>query len=266
MSFKENLQQKVAVEELAEKVIASIGAGSSGYKIDKTHMRALLEMAGYEPLERRGLEMYARDFSKEKNRIVLLDNELKVYETDADDVAMRKNPILAEMVKFRNIRKILNDQDVVVSAKSETVRTIRREILEDLDLSFTEADIEAFYHEGAAALAHEETENMIEILDIFGEILGLSAPSGPLSGGMAVYGHKTETPHGETYGPVYIFLFSDNRLLRYDVALSPAESRKSATYRDLVSGKTEPAAEGPAVLDALREKAMALPEKRIPIA
>lgn len=265
MSFKENLAQKVKVDRLAQNVIDSIGPVSGGYKINKDDMRTLLEMAGYEPLTRRHLEMYAQDFTKEKTPIVLLDNELKVYDTTVEDVLVRKEPMLGEMVKFRNIRKILNDQDVVISKRQETVRKIRREILEEIDLTFTPSDIEAFYQEGIAALEAEDADTVSAALSVFAEILGLFPPDAAISDDLAVYGRKKESTDDIQFGPLMIYSRSKNLLHFYNVVLSAADSKNPGAYKSLIHGKAEPEMEGAAVLDDLRGKALAMPEKRLPI-
>lgn len=263
MSLKENLRKKAMVDRLAQSVTASIGPVSGGYKIDKDAMRELLGMAGYESLVRRGLEMYARDFSTEKSRIVLLDNELKIYDTGVEDVVVRKNPTLGEMVKIRNIRRILTDQDVVVAARMETVRVIRNEIMETIDLSYTVSDIKALYREGADALDSGKSEIMAEVLWVFSEMLNFCPPPVSPSGDIVVYGRKNEKADDFSYAPLYLYSLSDNVLNRYDVIFPAADSKNPGAYKTLATGKTEPVAEGMEVLDELREKAMALPEKRV---
>lgn len=264
MSFKENLQMKVRVDRLARAVKDSIGSVSGGFTIDRDDMRLLLEMAGYESTTRRGLEMYARDFTGGKIPIVLLDNELKIYDTDVDDVLMRKNPTLGEMVRIRSILKILNDKDVVISRRFDTVDKIRHEALERIDLTFTNADVEALYQEASDALAQESPDSIVDSLEIFAEILGLSAPRTFIPDDIVVYGQIKESADDFTFGPVYIYSPASNLLHRYDVVLPPADSKNPGTYKELVSGEKEPDLEGQAVIDDLREKTLALPEKRIP--
>lgn len=265
MSFKENLRQKILVDRLSQTVIQSIGDVSGGYHVDKDDMRALLAMAGYEAVTRRNLEMYSSDFSREKSRIIVLDNELKAYHTSVDDILVRKEPFLGEMVKLKNIRKILNDSDVVVSSREATVRAIRREILETIDLSFTDTDIEALRREGSDALAQGLTEKMTEILELFAEILDLYAPYTSTPGDLVAYGYRRESEGDFKFGPVYLYNLSQNVLQYYDLALSATDSKRPKTYKELAYGKTAPEMEGDAVLDDLKEKALAVPGKKIPI-
>lgn len=265
MSFRENLLQKIRVDRLSQSVIDSIGSISGGYKVDKTDMKTLLKMAGYNSLTRRGLEMHAKGFTGEKNRIVLLDNELKIYNTTVEDIVVRKNPTLREMVKIRNIRKILNDQNVVVSSRAGTVKTIRREILQQIDLGFTVADIDQFYGEAVDALEENRPEDVTGILEIFAQILGLVPPDSGFTGNLSILGYKRESAEDLKYGPIYIYSLSKNILHRYNVILSAADSKNPGTYEALMLGKAEPEIEGIEVLDDLREKVLALPVHEIPI-
>ena len=265
MSLKEIIHRKKTVDRLAGRVIASIGSVSGGYKVDKTDMRALLETAGYESLIRRGIEMYSRDFSAEPARILVLDNELKLCETDAEDIAVRKNPTLGEMVRLKSIRKILNDQDIVVASRADTVRVIRKEILGAMDLSFTEADIGELYREGCDALDHGRGEDVAGILEMFAEVLILSPPDAHLPGDLVVFGKKSESEEDLRFGPLYIYSYSGNLLHRYNRVLAAAASKNPGTYRDLLFGEAEPDMEGIQVIDDLRQKAMAVPEKTLRI-
>ena len=57
-------------------------------------------------------------------KVLVFDNELALYHSTVDDVALRKSPEWKEMVSIRNVRRILNDQDVVVSKGKESIRRI----------------------------------------------------------------------------------------------------------------------------------------------
>ena len=106
MSFRENLLKKIQIDRLTRIVLQSIGTPESGLKIDKDAMRRLLAMSPYEYRKVRDLDLYIREADGGKNKILVLDNELPIYLTTVDDVAMRKSPYIAEMVKIRNIIKI----------------------------------------------------------------------------------------------------------------------------------------------------------------
>ena len=57
-------------------------------------------------------------------KVLVFDNELALYHSTVDDVALRKSPEWKEMVSIRTVRRILNDQDVVVSKGKESIRRI----------------------------------------------------------------------------------------------------------------------------------------------
>ncbi|MBU2621632.1 MAG: hypothetical protein KKD92_04875, partial [Proteobacteria bacterium] len=114
MSFKENLLKKIRIDKMAEKMLNSIGPPDSGRKVDKETMRKMLEMSAYQTRKERDLELYIHDNADGIKRILVLDNELPLYNTTVDDVVLRKSPTLKEMLSIRNALKILNDADVIV--------------------------------------------------------------------------------------------------------------------------------------------------------
>ena len=152
VSFKENLLKKIKIDQLAAKVIASIGPAESGSKLDKDAMRSLLEMSPYQHQKARDLDLYVEGMDQEPKKILVLDNELPIYRTTIADVAMRKSPLIKEMVNIRNIVKILKDADVKISRKDESVKAIQQVCIERLDLSFDSSDIEEIAKDGQASL------------------------------------------------------------------------------------------------------------------
>ena len=85
---------------------------------------------------------------------------------------LRKSPLVKEMLSIGNIRRILNDQDVVVSKKDASVETLRRAAIAALDLSFTRADIEEIGLDGIGSLESRYSEGVCECLELFGQMLG----------------------------------------------------------------------------------------------
>jgi len=107
MSFKENLLKKIRIDKLADQIISTIGPIDSEKKVDKQAMRTLIEMAPYEMRKERDLELYIKkNGPEEKKRILVLDNDLSIYHTNMEDVALRKSPTVKEMVSIKNIIKI----------------------------------------------------------------------------------------------------------------------------------------------------------------
>jgi hypothetical protein len=171
MSFKENLLTKIKINRLAAKVIDSIGPPESGRKADKDAMRSLLEMSPYQYQKARDLDLYVEEIDQDQKKIFVLDNELPIYQTSIDDVAMRKSPLIKEMVKIRNIIKILKDADVKLSRKDESVKTIQKECIDQLDLSYNESDIDEIAADGKASFERDYPDGVVECLELFAELL-----------------------------------------------------------------------------------------------
>ncbi|MGW8303889.1 MAG: hypothetical protein ACWGNO_17555, partial [Desulfobacterales bacterium] len=171
MSFKENLLTKLKIDNLAHNVIASIRPVESGAKVDKDAMRSLLAMSPYQHQKMRDLDLYVEAIDQTQKKIFVLDNELPIYQTTIDDVVMRKSPLIKEMVKIRNIIKILKDSDVKLSRKEESVIAIQKECIDQLDLSFNAADIDEIAKDGQASLERDYADGVIECLDLFAELL-----------------------------------------------------------------------------------------------
>jgi len=129
----ENIQKKIIVDFLVKKVEKSLKPAEGYSKIDKKSAKILLEMNGYENIPKRGLELYFReDPTKE---VIVNDALLGRYETDIDDVVLRKSPKLKEMISFKNAKKILSDSDVLKSVKEETLDYLRTSFIKTLDFS-----------------------------------------------------------------------------------------------------------------------------------
>ncbi len=267
MSFKENLRKKIQVDRLTDKVIHSMGPSGSERHIDKPVMRTLLNMAGFQSRTERDLEMYATDFSKDKSNILLLDNEMKIYDTTVPDVELRKNPTTKEMISIRNIRKILNDKDVVVSMGPETVKKVRHRILADLDLSFVPEDIEGIAMDGATALAARDKKEVMAALDLFAELLHLAPPPKAATvADLKIYAPQVLS-NGEPleYGPIYTYDQTGNTLHKYDIRMTPINMHKADAYKELVYGETDPELEGDAVFDDLQRQTLEIDRNPVPI-
>ena len=103
MTFRENLLKKIKIDKISEQVIASIGTPDSGKKIDGEAMRDLLEIKPYKLKRERDLDLFILEKDKGEQRILVLDNDLAIYDTTAEDVAMRKSPAIKEMLSIRNV-------------------------------------------------------------------------------------------------------------------------------------------------------------------
>ena len=263
MSFKENILKKIKISKTATQVIVSIGPPDSGRRVDKDAMRRLLEMSPYIHRKERDLDLYLENTESEKKKILVLDNDLAIYNTNVEDVVLRKSPTVKEMISIRNAIKILNDSDVVVSKKEASVKTIQKECIETLDLSYNESDLDDIIADGAASLAKEYADGVIECLDIFAEILGYDTPPKIFTiGHHKIVGALSRKESGEVvFGPAIIYSIIHNRLSLIDQPIGSFDKEKIELLHLVAGGKETPAAENADVFEYLKQMALKLPGK-----
>jgi len=260
MSFKENLLKKIKIDKMAKQVIASIGPIDSGRKIDKKIMRELLEMADYTYKRKRDLDLYIEDIDAEKTRILVLDNDLAIYNTTVYDVAMRKSPTVKEMMNPFNVVKILKDTDVVMSKKEDSVKTIQTECIANLDLSFNASDIDDILNDGAASLDRAYADGVGECLDLFAEILNFTGA--PKAFGIRhhkIVGVLTKKESGEEmFGPMILYSIIHNTLKLIDQEVGSFDKEKIEFIQHVAAGKEKAAADGADVFKYLKDAVLKL--------
>jgi len=255
MAFRENLLQKIRIDQLAGQVLASIGPEGSEAKLDKNSMRQLLVLSPYVHRRERDLDLYVEDTGDPMKKILVLDNELPLYWTTVEDVAMRKSPELGEMVKPRNIVKILKDSDVKVSRKADSLKTVQAECIARLDLSFSPEDINDIRRDGIASLESNYAEGVNESLVLFAELLGYRPPPKPFAVPhctifTAVY-HKDS---GETVvGPAVMFNRVHNDLKLTEEQFGALEKEKVERFHAIAVGQERTAVQGAAVFEHLQK-------------
>ncbi|MGD8261319.1 MAG: hypothetical protein PVG08_04640 [Desulfobacterales bacterium] len=259
MSFKANLLKKIEIDNLAHKVINSIGPPDSGQKIDKDAMRRLLEMSAYTYQKERDLDLYVEKADEGQSKILVLDNELPIYKTTIEDVVMRKSPYIKEMANIRNIIKILKDSDVKISRKAESVIAVQKECIDPLDLSFDESDIEAIAKDGEASLDNDYADGIIESLTLFAELLGYKKPPKVFAvRHHQIFGALFEKDAGEVlYGPMVIVSLMDNSIQLIDEQISSLDKDKMQYYQQVVQGKEKASIKGSAVFKYLKKAVLA---------
>ncbi len=253
MSFRKNLLQKLEIDSLANRVTDSMGPVDSGRRIDRDLARQLIDIAGYERIDKRDLELYL--IPPVPPQVLVLDNDFSIYNTTPDDVALRKSPIVKEMVKIRNIIKILNDKDVVISKKGDSVERVRSECVAALDLTHTPEDITEIERQGVDALAGNYGEGVIETLTLFAELTGLARVPGALKiPHHILFGKRVESPDtGRAYGPLFLFDRVHNTLKLIDKVIRSADKVHLQSVREVADGAAEASAEGPAVFASLKK-------------
>jgi hypothetical protein len=85
----------------------------------------------------RNLDLYVRPLEGETMEVAVLDNELPIYHTTVDDVTLRKSPYWQQIFSIRNVRKIMNDRDVIPSKGKESLKRLHASALALLDLAHT---------------------------------------------------------------------------------------------------------------------------------
>jgi len=260
-SFKENLLQKIEIDRLAQRVTATLGPSGSGKKADLDAMRRLLGMGPYAHRRERDMDLYLYSEDPEHKTILVLDNELPFYHTTVDDVALRKSPTIKEMISIRNAIKILNDQDVVTSKRESSVGVVRKACIQRLDLSYDEEDINAIAADGKTALDAGDADAVARILSLFEELLGYVTPErGFQVKGFRITGGVTEAENGVIrFGPILVFDPTHGKLLISETSLLSSDKDRSRRLEQIATGDTAADREGPAVFDALGEKARRAP-------
>ncbi len=259
MSYKENLLKKIEIDRLVRTIADSIGPVESGKRIDKTVLAQLMAFFPWSRREARDLVLFLETDGPGKTRILVMDNDLTIYHTSVEDVMLRKSPTVKEMVNLRNAIKILNDKDVVISKKAASLVTIQEICIGELDLSFTQSDIDGIARDGKASLENGYPQGVQESLMLFAEMLGLTpAPKAFSLNHHDIYGQVSEKPGGETsIGPLIIFSLVHQTLTYLESPLSSRDKGRFDTLKALSSGEVEASASGPAVFDLMRSKAMA---------
>ncbi len=249
MGFKENLLNKIETDRLAHRVIQSLKSPDSGSRFDKAAMRQLLALGKFAPRKERDLELYLLENDAEKKKILVLDNGLAIYHTTIIDVCLRKSPTVKEMLSIRNAIRILNDKDVVVSKKENSVRTVQAMIITSLDLAYTATDIDQIEKEGQAAFESRYTDGVVESLSLFAELLGLRE----LPRALHIPHHwirgKTEK---DAWAPIVTYGMGDNVLRLIDTPIDPSDDNQVDYFRQAADGRADTAGEGLAVFTFLK--------------
>jgi hypothetical protein len=259
MSFKENLQKKIKIDQLANEVSRSLGPADSPQRINNEAMRTLLEMGPYDHRRERDLDLYVFPDGSGEKLILVLDNELKLYRTTTEDVALRKSPTVKEMVSIRNAIKILNDNDIVVSRKTDTLQRVQNELTADLDLSYTNDDIEAIARDGREAFANKYAEGVIECLTLFAEILNYqNAPKAFQIPHCRIWGAVHKPRAGEIlFGPLVMYNLMYNNLKYLKKEISSMNKEALQYYEQVAKSEADADIEGEYVFAELKQEILA---------
>ncbi len=235
-----------------------MGPVDSGRRIDREAMRHLLETGSYKYKKVRDLDFYILKNDSGQERILVLDNGLPMYNTTIDDVALRKSPTVKEMISIKNIIKILNDTDVIISKKEESLKVIQKECIDLLDLSYDASDIKMIADDGVSAFERNDTESISEVLSLFSELLGyVNLPRDFSIENCAIVGLATKRGAGDTaYGPIVLYDEHVNAIKFIDDQIVSKDKDKMEIFFQIAMGKKKAAQEGKQVFAYLKECAM----------
>jgi len=252
MAFKDNLRKKIEINDLAGRIAASIGPPDSGRRIDKDLVRKLLAEGDYEKIVARDMEMYRLPPREGEMRLLVLDNDLPIYKTSVEDVVLRKSPVVKEMLNIRNVIKILNDGDVVISKKDESLETLRGELIDGLDLRFTREDVEDLVYDGRSALENRYGEGVQETLRLLADLLGyVPAPKALQIPHTKVWGVSGEEAGKRQFGPLVIYDPMHHTLKRIQDPIHLSDPEDMARYEAVATKSAAPDEKGGDVFQAL---------------
>jgi len=171
MSFKENLKAKINLDRILQKLVSTIREPPGKRWLDKVLTQELLDMTDFEYKKVRDLHLYIRPLEGEIMEVAVLDNELAIYHTTVADVTLRKSPYWQQMFSIRNVRKIMNDQDVITSKGKESLKRLHENALALLDLSYTGDDLALLLEDARYGLEWKSIGQIQESLDLFIDLL-----------------------------------------------------------------------------------------------
>ena len=266
MSFRENLLQKMELDRLAARVIASCGTGKSSHPIDKETMRKLLNLSPYQYRHERDLDLYVKDTGEELKMILVLDNELPIFRSTIKDVVTRRSPRTLEMWNFRTIRNILVDSDIKLSSRADSVETVLRDALAQLDLTYTDKDIENLAREGMAWLAGRDANGVGESLAMFAAVLGYSKPQKYFSLDKTItYGKSVSGENNNVvFGPLVLYRPLDNTLVWIDQSFSRYDREQIKFLHSIATGRATVPISGDAVFEKLQSNVLERSERVLP--
>lgn len=246
MSFRENLLKKIKIKKLTKKVLASMGSVDSGKRTDINAVRELLELSSYEPHRVRDLELYIPPGDGDIHPIIVLGNDLPLYQSSTEDIAMRRSPTVKEMISIRNAIKILNDADVLVSKGPDTLATIQNACLESLDLQYDQKDLAAIADDGMASLANAYQEGVLECLSLFAELLGFTPAPKSLSLDHYYIIGKPQRTSGRLvrFGPLVLYAKIRNQLKLVDASISLKDPDEIENLHKVAEGYAPATEEG----------------------
>lgn len=260
MNFRDHLLHKITIDELSARVARSLRDPNSGKNFDKETMRQLLSMGPYRHQRERDMDLFVQEKGSREGTILVLDNGLAIYRTTMEDVILRKNPTVKEMVSIRNAIKILNDKDVVISRKVDSVKAVRQVLMDELNLDYEAQDIEALAKEGRDALGNGDASGVEQSLRLFAELLGFVALPKAFRAQDEVtrtWGHIQTTASGAyVVAPVVVYYRTDNTLKLVQGPLDTRQKGDMDKYQMVLTGEIKADIEGTEAFGWLQDRVL----------
>ena len=171
MSLKENLKAKIKLDRIFQSLFSTAREAPGRLWLNKELTQEVLAMTDFKHKKVGGLHLYVRPLEGEIMEVAVLDNELPIYHTTVDDVTLRKSPYWQQMFSIRNVRKIMNDHDVIASKGKESLKRLHANALALLDLTYTRDDLAPLLEDARRGLERKSIEQIQESLDLFCELL-----------------------------------------------------------------------------------------------
>ena len=164
-------------------------------------------MTDFKKMKVRGLQLYLRPLGRENSVIVVFDNELAIYHSTVEDIAFRRSPYWQEVFSIRNLKKIMNDKDVIISTGRESLKRLHANAVELLDLTYTRDDLMLLLEDGRNGLENKSINQVQESLDLFVTLLGFQPVSfGSSTQNLHIYaGIKLNGDKVHTFEPIILF-------------------------------------------------------------
>jgi len=258
VSFKENLKAKIGLDGLMLKITSTMRETPGHRRLDKDLTQRLLDMTDFEHVKARDLHLYVRPFEGDIKEVLVFDNELPIYHSTVDDVALRKSPEWKEMFSIRNIKRVLNDQDVIVSKGKESLKRIHADALALLDLKYNREDLEGLIEEVRLGLGRKSLEQVQESFDLFFELINFQPVSlGALEQDLQIFARPKINGGTSTTFEDPIFFDEENLLVGLKKgSFSPRSDSDIAWVRQYAEGKKPADLEGIEVFEFLADLAL----------
>jgi hypothetical protein len=165
------------------------------------------------------------------------------------------------MWNFRTIRNILVDSDIKISIRAKSVETVLMDAVAQLDLSYTDKDIETLAREGMTWLAGNHASGVEKSLTLFATLLGYQEP--PHDFGldhMVCHGVSVSEPDNDpTFGPLVLYSPDDNTLAWINESLSQSDSKQMEFLRSIAAGESSVPVTGNMVFEKLQANVLEQP-------